>query len=257
MVDYNSNAKIVIAHYPRYAGGKVLLNCLGLSKRFALQNYHAPIVAEDKFNYLKKKIDEYDANTTWKDLELGCQSLFGDDFEQWLNGEFKNLNPQAHDVLSKDYYLPIISNTENSLSNLKKIFPNNVVISFFNCEKLVLSRKGGESINDSYIRIRNKLRRKNWPERCPTSLQDFSIDLLNEMQYYFPELYKKISLLSNDSFTTGDIKWNVEWFNDIDKTVNEIKNIYNTLGLDDFNFERVKYFFSQWKIKVYDPAIMD
>ena len=255
--DYN--CKIVICHYPRFAGGKVLLNCLGLSKDFALQNYHAPILPKDKFIFLKKGIDDYDSTTKWKDLGLGCKQLFGDDYEKWLDGIFENLNAQAKDVFSRNRYLPIVSNDETMLKNFKTLFPSNVVISFYNFEKFVLSRKGDETIIDGYNKInkiRNKMPQLKLPKHCPRSLQEF-LNFQNEIEYHYPQFYKKLSTLTSPSFYSGQIKWNVEWFDDVDKTLNEIEKIYKILGLKDFNKEYVKYFFSQWKIKVYDTAMIN
>ena len=49
-----------------------------------------------------------------------------------------------------------------------------------------------------------------------------------------------------DLVNTESISWNVSWYFDEDKTVEKIKNLYQELGLDDFNEEYIRQYYRLW-----------
>ena len=82
-------SNIVLVVYRRQAGGKFLINCLGLSNQCYLQDMKlinqqraGRLNQENKFNLLMSRLDEFESallinkNILWRDLRLGCAQVF-------------------------------------------------------------------------------------------------------------------------------------------------------------------------------------
>ena len=75
-MNYETN-RIIFVCYPPGAGGKFLINCLGLSSHAVLQHQNLiHFSTEQKKLVLKDKITKHTGQ--WKDLGLGCNELLGD-----------------------------------------------------------------------------------------------------------------------------------------------------------------------------------
>ena len=80
-INFNTD-NLIICCYPSGAGGKFLINCLGLSDDAVFQSH---ILAEKQLNlnfsqfnkmeYLDTELKKITSN--WNDLNLGCEQLFG------------------------------------------------------------------------------------------------------------------------------------------------------------------------------------
>ena len=95
MINFNSN-KIIIVCFPKGAGGKFLINCLGLSNSCVFQ--HAELAnlqldgnftLQDKLAYLHDKLNNM--TEIWNDLDLHFLNLFG------IN-EGEHMNKSTEDI---------------------------------------------------------------------------------------------------------------------------------------------------------------
>ena len=84
MINFDTN-NIVIVSYPANAGGKFLINCLGISDlavfqdaTLAEQQLDGKLSIDDKIEYLSNTVINSTKNN-WNDLHLGCIQLFGVD----------------------------------------------------------------------------------------------------------------------------------------------------------------------------------
>lgn len=244
MIDFDTD-KLFIAYYQPGAGGKTVLNCLGLSENFCLQDIHAPLDSFGKFNFLKERIDEYKLGTKWSDLGLGCDELYGLDFKHHTSISIfyhsSMYDPKLIELFMSGVYMPIVCHEYAELEKVQTLFPNSRVLAFTNQYQLVTARK----VEPLYQDIRGD----EWPANLPVRFSEFPANIQREISDDFPFLKR---FYDNDITEETDYIWNVEWFSDVDKTLTEIESLYNVLGLNDFNRERIEYYYNQWKTKVYD-----
>ena len=81
MINFDTRNLIIVC-YPGGAGGKFLINSLGLSDDCVFQDadlasrqLQQDFTPADKFSYLTNKINKVTGE--WHDLDLGCVQLFG------------------------------------------------------------------------------------------------------------------------------------------------------------------------------------
>ena len=75
MYNYNTD-KLVIVAYPTGAGGKFLINCLGVSKHACLQNWELyDLTSTEKKQLILDRLQST-LKGTWNDLDLGCFKMF-------------------------------------------------------------------------------------------------------------------------------------------------------------------------------------
>jgi hypothetical protein len=208
---YCSN--IIIAVYPRFAGGKFLLNCLGLSNDCYLQDsklvsaqIDKKLSPEDKFTFLIEKLDK---TTVWNDLDIGCIELFNYPFDPL---KFSTVISQIS--YEKKYFF-VIAHDYGRYTRLKQIWPDAKVL-YFNC-------------TNEFINWRLGL--------------DQSVDRTHylEVSQDFPVNYQNLFNLTDDT-----IFWNANWFLNEEIFLIEIKKVYDTLQLTDFNIEFIKSFRSKY-----------
>ena len=95
MLDTQSD-KVVLVCYPPGAGGKFLINCLGLSDHcvfshsdLAQQQIQGQFDSKSKIDYLMSRLHQCQQQGYWDDLGLGCTELFG---VPTYTGAFSNPN---------------------------------------------------------------------------------------------------------------------------------------------------------------------
>ena len=201
--------KIIFVCYPPGAGGKFLINCLGISKHAVLQ--HQDLInytTEQKQTFLFNKLSGHSG--PWKDLGLGCNELLGD---LKLSGTlehgailgklevglpFNDTGILLSNQDNKDFFY-VCHDEETRYANLK-VFPFAKQIHFINCNNF-LSKRPSHSMQQ-------------------------------EVQWYSK---------------TG-LTWDTDWFEDIVATVNGIELFYNHLGYTDFNNvnEWIKEYYKMW-----------
>ena len=91
MIDFNTN-RLIIVCYPRGAGGKFLINALGLSNGavfqdndLAMQQLSKLFTPEDKLAYIQTQVELI--TDQWTDLNLGCYQLFGMHNENYFQNQ--------------------------------------------------------------------------------------------------------------------------------------------------------------------------
>jgi len=263
MIDFATD-KVIIAYYPPGSGGKTVLNCLGLSKNFCLQDINAPLDSLGKFNFIKTRIDQYEIGNKWSDLDLGCLQLYGLD-------AFKDFNPTFYrtaiydeklvELFKSGIYMPIVCHTYSQLKNVLGIFPNSQLIGLTNSFDFSARRNKDTSGTPYDIfnmkRLYNAIKGADWPKVVPKNFSDIPDEIREEILNDFPTFYNALTNTKHYDETflqdlNKDYEWDVQWFSDVEKTLTEIKSLYNALSLDDFDKEKIRYYYTQWKTKVYD-----
>lgn len=213
-MNYETN-KIIFICYPPGAGGKFLINCLGLSDSAVLQHQnYINFTKEQKQKYLYNQITGYEKTNSWKDLGLGCNQLLGDlaltdtlehgailgKLEVGL--PFNDTGVMLSNQTKKDFFY--VCHDEDTRATNMEVFPNARQIHFIN--------------NKDFLNKR-------------IAYRDF-VDVEWQSQ--------------------TDLIWNTTWYESIDLTVWGIEQIYDKLGYKDFDsvYEFIKQYYELWIQKI-------
>lgn len=260
-----STDKLLLAFYPPGAGGKFLLNCLGLSKFVVLQD--ATLAGKQLKNQLseKKKLTELlcrlsKVNYAWNDLELGCFGLFGEH-------KFKNcppsvrtlnqmkLNPIISQLSHSDQYFPLVVHTGSSLHCIMSHWPNAKIIQFINYKSFVESYRPS-SVDTKWIQLRGP----QWPANAPKTVEQYwqlDTTILSELKnfnaeefflfnltfYQYIDQFEELNLQSVKTIRNNICYvWNTDWYLDKHLFVEHLQNLYNVLEIGTVNYDYVLQF---------------
>jgi hypothetical protein len=256
--------KLIIVCYPANAGGKFLINCLGLSDvsvfqdgTLVTQQLNGLFTQQDKINLLLQRLDE--TTDEWNDLGLGCGQLFGTDNLLYLC-EYPDLIrlrefPECINSLinlNKHYFFIVAHNTI-FLEGYLNIWKNAKVIIFENPKEFIVNRLPDKWENFRVI---------DWPLMPPLSRDDLILypqNIIDEIDLAFPnweydlqffQIYKQKFSEFKDNFTGTVISWDTNWYFSAEQTVAEIKKLYETLNLDGFNPDIILNYYHAWQNKL-------
>lgn len=134
--------RIVITAYPSGAGGKFLLNCLGLSNQFllqdinlSLQQINGNLSSLDKFNLLIDRLQQITHH--WTDLGLGCREMFGIENIRYhrvivQGSSIQGFFPQLETVTNSNYYFGLVSHSKYGAERMLTVWNNATVLALKN-----------------------------------------------------------------------------------------------------------------------------
>ena len=211
-IDFDTTNMVIVA-YPPAAGGKFLINCLGLSdgaifqdSRLAERQLRGEFKQVDKMNHLITRLNETKINGKWYDLGMGCVELLGICAPLYV--DYDSIHSVYYsEITSKlsngDKLFFMVAHVEYQLEACLKVWKNAKVIIFKNTEAFVKQRR-------LYIKPYN-----------------FQITT---------EIIKQNNIFS----------WDTDSYSTEEATINGIDNLYKELGLTDFNRELVSEYYRQW-----------
>ena len=133
--NYNTD-KLVIVAYPTGAGGKFLINSLGVSNSACLQDWEL----YDLSSTAKKQLifDRLDATPTgtWNDLDLGCFKQFEYNIDGLTTDAIHAIKFEFNQVVDISYgnkYFFHTTHTEENYEQLCLAFPCATTINLINC----------------------------------------------------------------------------------------------------------------------------
>ena len=227
MLNFQTN-NLVIACYKQGAGGKFLLNSIGLSKHAVLQDaklataqMNGTLSPMQKQNLLLGRLEEI--NVSWSDLNLGCHQLFetmsSDYFTKFTEVPQTFVFGDAVKNLSNsNLKFGLVAHLHTLLVRQLQVWPNATVIFFKNQEKFIET-------------FRTEFTRPLWP-------------LESERQQLAQEQESLIE--KNISSTNQCLTWDCNWFYDEQLTLSNIKNIYYSLEMDDFDESLISAYYRKW-----------
>jgi len=231
MIDFNYE-KIIIIKYTSGGGGRFLLNCLGLSDdsillsptlaKMQLEN-RLPI--EKKLKYLLWALEQSRLKKSWNELNLVEYNFFGisdHDYYEMSENDIKNFeyNDIVDQCIKNNKFIFISEHFDEYIQKLLNCWKNSKFILFENEENFIKSRNNiiqGES-RKKYFEQTNKLNLK-------------SIE----------------GLYDNPSY-----KWNSEWYFSKEKTISEIKKIYELFDMTGFNEKAISLYYDKWMNVIFD-----
>ena len=226
MIAYpNPYDKIVIVCYPPGAGGKFLINNLGLNNQTVFQDSKLALLQinnnfsyDDKLAYIFSQFEKTLQNQYWDDLGLGCSHLFGIE-----NIDYQTIYPEilstmfntvVKKIISENLFLFAVAHDTLVLRRQLNFWVNAKVIGFTNSTNFINTRNLN-SYSDKFKKIRSTywsaIRDNSWPSLPPVSEAEFLLlpisiqtelinNFENEISRWFIDKNQKIKLHENDLF---------------------------------------------------------
>lgn len=271
MINFDAD-NIVIPFYPTGAGGKFLINCLGLSDNAFFQDSElvklqlaSKLSREDKFNLLINRLSE--VNNTWNDLSMGCNLLLGVDAHQYLD----YFNPKSAEELQSIPFDPIVETISKQnklffviahsvfmLNPLLHAWKNAKVILFKNSEPFIkkydrniIEWWAGFTLFDTEQLFGDL---EQLPQETIDTLNKFLLERTNGERNLQSWIWHVKGLKMHDSFVTDfenqlgarALVWDTHWYLNKEQTVEGIRNLYSSLEFDDFNKEMISVYYDMW-----------
>ena len=207
MINFNTD-KLIFVGFPWGAGGKFLINCLGLSDNAVLQDYEyakqqldGKFDKNDKINYIRKKLKE--VKTDWVDLDLGCYQLTNVSNTDYLSipsDEIKQ-NTNFHPVITElsqrnQEYFFMIAHTNEYFDAYFKIWANAKLIILKNC--------------------------------------------------FIMQEFRKTNIIQDIDHPNCLFYWDCNWFFDETLTQTNIKKLYDLLDLNDYDETFISEYHKTW-----------
>lgn len=266
--------RLVVVYYPLGAGGKFLINCLGLSDQCVFQ--HIDLVQQqlagefstaDKHEFLQDQLKNVDG--LWNDIDLGCRELFGLDQtvrnSEWWKPElshYQPYNPELKKLIDSGKTFFATAHHSRGLEWLLKLWPNARVIdcregpNFLQQLRRHHPAKPEFASIESRNRIWNSIKKDSWPEHPPQwqhSLQQppfVDLDITQEQKQHIlnhtpNKLYFDQWNQLNDAHeleVLGSVQtllhWNTDYYLDQSTFAEQLNELYTALGLTDFDVDR-------------------
>jgi hypothetical protein len=268
MINFNTD-KIVLVCYPRWAGGKFLINNLGLSNDSLFQDallsrlqLNDRFSTSKKFDYLMRAISKDKGGLDWNDLGLGCDILLGpidDDYP--THPDIKSSFLEEVDLISNSerYFFMVIHDPRN-LPSVLNVWKNAQLIIFDDSSKFIDNRD---------ILLSNPKRRiqkywkdvadPSWPKDPPTTI--IAYDLLpdrvrDELETVFTgDIFDWILALDHPYYmekckqsigSKSFISWNPSWYLSKQETVDHIEELYRTFDLTPVDSVYLEEYYDAW-----------
>lgn len=273
--------RLVIAFYPPRAGGKFLLNCLGLSDNFVLQDQslakqqlEGKFTGRNKLELLLERLDQVDDH--WNDLNLGCLELFGDHSYKDTTAAFFDIGrhgkffPVIRKLSISDVYFPTVAHNLLELKNTLYHWPNAKVIQLNDSEKFRTKYHRTASKN-----FWNDIKGKDWPAQAPETIEQYfqlpewvrkelsthgsaAAEVIRQLLW---DSDKKHLDSENQKFLDQILcscsklyQWDVDWYLEEASMLKELQTLYEKLNLNDFNADYISTFYKAYTKKLSEIA---
>jgi hypothetical protein len=271
MINWDTS-RLVIVCYPQGAGGKFLINCLGLSDQCVFQ--HAVLAAKgisrsEKIQWINEHLALSESSGKWKDLGLGCTELFGMHGSEYLINYpevlVQQLNPVIHHLSNGNKYFFITAHNTIYAQAYLKFWKNARVIVFNNHRPFIDQRYSRPENHKILAKFWNNVRDPSWPATPPKNIdelvtlpdaiqKELLIPFNNEIQQYmitdsiFDENYligcnQLIESLPQDQYFI----WDTQAYNSIEQLLPQLDQCCRWLNIDSANSTEVNQYFTNWQ----------
>lgn len=200
MIDRNTD-RIVIFCYPVGAGGKFLINSLGLHDDCVLQ--HRDLVGysyQDKLTYIKTQLELSEQSRVWDDLGLGCTQLFGVGVNQYMSRYPSELeqffDPVIHELSHGSRYFFLVAHNTLWTEAYLRFWPNARLVFFKNCQGFLrhrIKKSTNMPVDPARVQQWNAVRGQDWPEHPPCNLDEFLTFSPSVQQELLKDFYGLVS----------------------------------------------------------------
>jgi|APSaa5957512535_1039671.scaffolds.fasta_scaffold20139_2 hypothetical protein len=245
---------IVFVCYPPFAGGKFLINCLGLSNDASLQNsklLNLPTV--EKFNILMSSLQNI--TDSWDDLNLGCKQLYGlsarDIQKQNISKTVEIINNKLNGYSGVCF---LVIHTPEELSNAMHIWSKPRIVIFKNTDTFIKHRLGIKAKLKNYW---DTVSQKDWPVNAPTTVDEYiklPQHIYNDLEVKHSNKIYEMIMCYDDPLQQfhaiiqdNDVNyWDTEWYFSKINTIIHINKLYKILKLPSVDNEYIEMYYDKW-----------
>lgn len=223
--------KIILVIYPFASGGNFLINCLSLSNDIA-----------SSLKSLSEKIK-------FLDNSLSSQKKYWEDF--LINDKFFTYSDIKNKKKEKYFFIKthLVNRIKNQSTNISDT-SNNInyhLKNWKNCKKIIYIKN-----TKLFCNLRRCILKKSVEnglyEKIPLQIGDY-FKLSDDKK----ELLKKIYDDKIQKYSYCDIQskieyyvWDANWYLSEQETIFNIKQLYDAIGLSQFNEKYLKHFYNSW-----------
>jgi len=173
---------VIIVVYPWGAGGKFLINSLGMATNACLQNIalvrqqlNGAVTSDDKKQFIQQGLDR--VAERWTDLNMGSTTMLGVDEELYViedpaTAQYWPWYDGVSELTNSDQKFFIDVHDAAHLAGLLKVWRNAQVIVFENCQEFLKQRR----VNYSRQQLQtywNDIKDVSWPDVAPETWDEF------------------------------------------------------------------------------------
>lgn len=245
---------LVVVNFPKFAGGKFLINCLSLSQHTVPQHAESALllIANPRNIALRKQVvfgslPNADDMVHWDNYELGCQQLYGSEVDYWRRGiRMESTSDVVAPLTCSDLTGFMVSHNLDEVRQLQRVWPNLIMIRLFNYEhwqNLSLNLKGGtpglskyngNECEEQYDEIAGP----DWPTW--QQFAEFSYDTRKLHPRYARYVKEIEQFYTYGSFTAPCFEFDVSSYTDWNRFETQCRELYTWLNFKDFNPKLIK-----------------
>lgn len=246
--------RCVVVQFPRFSGGKFLINCLSLSRWSVPQNssvatklFDNPCDYNLRFDAVMSTLPSKDDMEKWiEKYEFGDTQLFGTQVIPWNKGVRTEPDEFLSNVVNHNFFFFLVAHYHPQ--KLLDTWPNAKVIVLVNHTKFStiakrLKSPGDKSSIDNYSESKyNELAGPDWPAWDIFMSTGFDLD-----QVVLPSVIKEEMSQYYPCFNTAPIVFDVDsCLFDREKFLRSMSDLYQKLGFDDFNQDLIGKFWQAY-----------
>jgi len=247
----------IVIHFPAYAGGKFIGNCLSLSK-------HCMVLNKSSISYLLSAPDDYDyrlqqALSTLPDqtdmkrwvtnYEFGDREMYGSATTSWHNGEEGYIDKEIIELVESKSKFFMTAHCLQHVVNILKIWRNATVLTMINYREFrcIAARKKGAVLPDIGNECIEKyciIKGGHWPtwERfqqvgydANKLIGDIPDKIRDEIEEFYPVMSNKRVVFDMDDCIFEE-----------DTFLASIEQLYQDLGFDDYNEKLISVYWNRY-----------
>jgi len=280
MIDF-ANALLTAVSFPKWTGGKFLVNCLSLSPDAVMQDRDLAhwqltqgLTAAQKLDVLLKRLSQ--VGDQWNDLDLGGPSFFGFGQDCWLHCDLDNIQYWPFD--------PIVARTIEAgkrfffighhvlfMQRFAALWPNLSVIVLHNAERFCsqyrpqyLARRHFEksqldqlwqavpALNDTAL-PQDLAQWNNLAESLKEQIYSHHTNIWLTWQRWQYEKNVNQNQLSIHQRLIGDDRiqgWDLDWYLDKELFLTNMESCYDWLNLRGFDRDMIFCYHTAWLDKL-------
>ena len=245
---------LVVVNFPKFAGGKFLINCLSLSQHSvpqhaesALQILANPLNLALRQKAIASTLPTKDDMHNWHQYELGCQQLFGSEVEYWRRGiRLESSSDIVAPLTCSKLSAFLVSHNIDEVKKLQKVWPNLIVIRLYNYEtfqSISSNLKGGADTFAQYNGNEceekyNELAGPDWPPWKMFSSCSYNTSCLHPRYARYVREINEFYPYS--SLAAPCFEFDVSTYFDQTRFIDEVKKLYQWLNFTDFDQKLIK-----------------
>lgn len=254
-MNYDKNC--IIMHFPTYAGGKFIQNCLSLSKNCALMSLNTvdqiisnPSDYDYRLECVLSTLPKSENMKQWvAEYEFGDYEFYEDAFTDWQNKKQSTPTNKSLEVITSGLHFFITAHSLSVVSNIVSVWKDATIVSLINFEefqkkahKLKATTRCIDNANESLLKY-SELKGNNWPSWNEFQNNAYDIERIDNVPVAVKEEIKSFYPTFNNKHVTFDVD---KCFLHKDNFISEMKKLYNELNFYDFDEKNITKYWNRY-----------